>query len=246
LEAYLQFSTISAHIGAAFWSYPESRDCYVPKILAASKTLEKIDLDSKVSCINDVQCMVEIGSSFGLSKLVTGKIGKVKDSWFISLKLIDTRGAEVVNRVLESFEGSSGELKYALKLGVYKLTGVEYSGRTGSIDIGLNVKDAKLTLAGREERAEESFFRKDNMLPGRYNLKVIPDDEEYYPLQTDIYISPGAVNVKKIVLAEKPVPWYKSPLFWTVAGTIITAAAVTTVYIYVSNPEPAGGETVSP
>jgi len=205
--------------------------------------LDKVNINSELACMDDVRCVVEIGAAFGAAKLVTGSVGKVKDSYIISLQLIDTRKAEVENRVLESFYGDRNELKYAVKIGVYALFGIDVRANPGNVDFTFNVEKGELNLGDRTVPLENSHYENEAILPGRYTLKVIPEDEDYIPLNTDIYIAPGATNVRSFNLLEKPVPWYKSWWFWTSAGVVITATAGT-IYVLTSDQPPGEGDAV--
>jgi len=193
--------------------------------------LDKVNIDSKVACLDDVECVVEIGAAFGAAKLVTGDVGKIEDSYIISLKLIDTRRADVENRVVEVFSGDRSELKHAIKLSVYKMLGIDTSSERGGVDFTFNIKSGKIILLERSSDLSGSRYREKSLIPGRYNLKVVPDDDGYLPLQTDIYVAPGNLNVRSFYLVERQIPWYKSWWFWTAAGVVVTAAAGTTYYL---------------
>ena len=66
-------------------------------------------------------------------------------------------------------------------------------------------------------------------------MKVLAEDDNYFPLQTDIYVAPGATNVKTFTLLKKPTPWYKSWWFWTITGVVIVGAATTTTVVILKN-----------
>jgi TolB-like protein len=190
--------------------------------------LAKVSMDSAVECTDSMQCVVEIGASLGLSKLVTGSVGKVKDTFVISIQLIDTRRAEVENRVLESFAGDAEELKNAVKLAAYQLAGIDYTSKPGSIAITFNVADGDLQFGPTKGKLEKSQFAAENLVPGRYNLRVMADQDDYFPYQTDIYVAPGTANVRNLTVLERPTPWYKTWWFWTVTGVVIAGAATAT------------------
>ncbi|HNT28298.1 MAG TPA: hypothetical protein PKH10_08995, partial [bacterium] len=190
--------------------------------------LAKVSMDSAVECTDSMQCVVEIGASLGLSKLVTGSVGKVKDTYVISIQLIDTRRAEVENRVLESFAGDAEELKNAVKLAAYQLAGIDYTSRPGSIAITFNVPEGELQFGPNKEKLINSQYTAENLVPGRYNLRVLADQDDYFPFQTDIYVAPGTANVRTLTVLERPTPWYKTWWFWTITGTVIAGAATAT------------------
>ena len=206
--------------------------------------LAKVSMDSAVECTDSMQCVVEIGASLGLSKLVTGSVGKVKDTYVISIQLIDTRRAEVENRVLESFAGDAEELKNAVKLAAYQLAGIDYTSKPGSISISFNVADGELQFGPTKAKLEKSQYAAENLVPGRYNLRVMADQDDYFPYQTDIYVAPGTANVRTLTVVERPTPWYKTWWFWTITGTAIAGAATAVGVVYGLKKETLGTGTV--
>src|SRR4029453_7550292 len=83
--------------------------------------LRQVDLELQLGCTDDLRCIVEIGAALGLSRLVTGSIARVGSTNVVSLRLIDTRAATVLNRAVEPFEGDANELPRAVKLAGYAL-----------------------------------------------------------------------------------------------------------------------------
>ena len=207
--------------------------------------LSKVSLDSSVACTDSMECVIEIGASLGLSKLVTGAIGKVKNTYVISVQLIDTRKADVQNRVLESFAGDADELKNAIKLAAYQIAGVDYTSKPGSVNFTFNVSEAKFQLGDEKGKIADSQIDMKNLIPGRYYLKVLADEEDYFPLQTDIYVAPGANNVKTFTVLEKPTPWYKTWWFWTITGAVVAGAATTTAIMLTTQDAPPGEGTIT-
>ena len=207
--------------------------------------LDKVQVESELGCTDNMECVVEIGAALGLSKLVAGTVGKIEEAYVISLQLIDTRQAEVVNRVLESFEGDADELKHAIKLGAYQLTGVDYKGRPGRVAFTFNVDDAEVRLGAQKLSLRGSELALGKLTPGRYSLRVIPDPDDYYPLQTDIYVAPGGANVRTFSVRETPTPWYGSWWFWTAVGVVVAGAAGTTIVLLNQDAPSTGSGTVS-
>jgi len=193
--------------------------------------LNKSAIDSKVDCIESLKCLVELGASFGAGKLIAGTVTKMDDSFLVSLQLIDSRKAVVLNRVLEIYNGEENEIKNAIKFSAYKILGIDYKSKKGNIDLTFNIDEGKLYLKGLEKKIEKNQFLNSGMIPGKYTLKIIPDSEKYIPLQTDIYVVPEQTTYKKFSLVEKPTPWYKSWWFWTISGAVVTGAVTTTVIL---------------
>ena len=206
--------------------------------------LDKVATEGELGCTDNLQCIVEIGASFGLSKLVTGSVGKLKDTYVIALQLIDTRRASVENRVLETFDGDADELRHAIKLSSYQLTGVDYKPRKGSVDFTFNVEHARVHMGERDLQIEHNRLAVHDLTPGRYSLRVLADPADYYPLQTDIYVAPSADNVRTFRVSDKPSPWYERWWVWTAAGVVVAAAVTGALLATQSAPSTQPGEVV--
>jgi hypothetical protein len=206
--------------------------------------LDKVSLDLKAKCEDSVECIVEIGAALGLSKLVTGAVGVLRDTYVISLKLIDTRKAEVKSRVLESFTGDESELKNAIKFAAYELVGVDLASRRGGVALTFNVKKADVRFGGSEAEITSGRFDRDGVAPGRYTLQISPD-AKHLPLQTDIYVLPDSENTRSIALTARPPQWYQTWWFWTIAGVVVAGAAGGIIWAATSSGAPAGGGTVT-
>ncbi len=207
--------------------------------------LSKAAMDSEVACTDSLECVVEIGASLGLSKLVTGAVGKVKNTFVISIQLIDVRKADVVNRVLESYDGDESELQNAIKLAAYQLAGVDYKKFPGAIDFSFNIKEGVVQFGETEAALDSPNYAAEGLIPGRYYLKVRAEDEDYLPLQTEVYVAPGSKNVKTFTILEKPTPWYKTWWFWTITGVVVLGAAGATTAVVLTQQSPAGSGTVT-
>ena len=194
--------------------------------------LGKVEKDLEMQCSDSIECIVEIGAALGLSKLITGTVGKVKDTFVISIQLIDTRKAKVLARVLESYSGDRSELTNAIKLAAYQIAGVDYSSKKGSINFTFNTDQAKIIIGETKDQLKDSTYRKKDMLPGRYFLKVLGNADDFFPFQTDIYVAPGITNVKTFSILERPAKWYETWWFWTATTAIVAAAGATTYYFY--------------
>jgi len=207
--------------------------------------LSKAALDSEVACTDSMECVIEIGASLGLSKLVTGAVGKVKNTFVISIQLIDVRKADVVNRVLESYDGDESELQNAIKLAAFQLAGVDYKKMPGAVDFSFNIKEGTVKFGEMEAALDSPVYAAEGLVPGRYYLKVRADDEDYLPLQTEVYVAPGSKNVKTFTVLEKPTPWFKSWWFWTITGVVVLGAAGATTAVVLTQQSPAGSGTVT-
>jgi TolB-like protein len=207
--------------------------------------LSQASMASEMGCLDSLECVVEIGASLGLSKLVTGAVGKVTDSYVVSIQLIDVRKAEVDNRVLESFAGDERELQNAIKLAAYQLVGIDYMNFKGGIDFSFNVRKGTVQLGEIDTPFDSSKFEKGELAPGRYFLRVRAENEKYLPLQTDIYVAPYSRNVKTFNLIERPTPWYKSWWFWTITGVVVVGAAGAVTAVVLTQQTPGGSGDVT-
>jgi TolB-like protein len=197
--------------------------------------LDKAQDEGQLGCTATLECIIEIGASLGLSKLVTGTVGKLQETFVISLQLVDVRNANVENRVLESFAGDADELKHAIKLSAYQLVGVDYQARPGRVDFAFNVAQADVRLSQRQLVLRGSQLTVGDLTPGRYSLRVVADPDDYYPLQTDVYVSPNGDNVRSFSVLEKPKPWYTRWWIWTIAGVVVAGGATTAILVANSN-----------
>ena len=193
--------------------------------------LDKGQLEAEMGCTDNLDCIVEIGAALGLSKLVAGSVGKIGDSYVISMQLIDTKKAQVDNRVVESFVGAQGELKNAVKLAAYQLIGVDYQPRRGALKLSFNVEQAEARLGERRLKVHKSHLDVLDLTPGRYSLQVNADADDFDPFQTDIYVAPGMANVQTVRLRAKPTRWYKSWWFWTTTGVAVAGSGALSAYL---------------
>jgi TolB-like protein len=67
-----------------------------------------------LACADDSACLVEISGALGVDRLVTGSVGKVGDTFILTLKCIDAHRARVMGRVSETVEGKPDALIAAL------------------------------------------------------------------------------------------------------------------------------------
>ncbi|MBI5529861.1 MAG: hypothetical protein HY897_26350 [Deltaproteobacteria bacterium] len=205
--------------------------------------VSKVATEKKLDCTGSTECIVEIGAALGLSKLVIGAVGKVKDTFVISLQLLETRKAEVQSRVLESFAGDADELKNAIKLAAYQVVGVDYAAKSGGVDLTFNVEEAEVQLGEKKAKLKESRYAQKDLTPGRYSLRVLADPGDYFPLQTDLYVAPGAENVRTLTVQEKT-HWYQTWWFWTITGVVV-AGTVGGIVWATQVETPAGSGTVT-
>jgi hypothetical protein len=76
----------------------------------------------KLGCTS-TQCLTALGQ-MDIAKLVSGSVGKIGDTYTISLNLFDTQNAKAENAVSE-FSRSENELISSMQTAVKKLLGTE-------------------------------------------------------------------------------------------------------------------------
>jgi len=67
------------------------------------KSMMQMQEQKMLAGCEDASCLAEIGGALGVDHLVAGNVGKVGDSYMISLRLISVRSVKVNHRVFESF-----------------------------------------------------------------------------------------------------------------------------------------------
>jgi uncharacterized protein (DUF1697 family) len=193
--------------------------------------LQQVELEAQLGCLDDLQCVAEIGAALGLSRVITGNVAEVDGTRLVSLRMIDTRAATVLSRQVEAFEGDARELTQAVKLAGYRLLGVSLDGKPGGVAWTFNVPTGKATL-GAYAFPIRSHQLKLSLVPvGRYSLWVVPDGDGYLPLRTDVFVPPGLNSVRSFELAQTPQRWYQQWWVWAIAGAVVTASATTAVLL---------------
>jgi TolB-like protein len=80
----------------------------------------------RTGACDDKSCMVEMGQLLGVKYMVAGSIGKIEQTYLISIRMIDVGKGNIVTNVEEEITGS---LTDVLKVGIYnaarKLAGLE-------------------------------------------------------------------------------------------------------------------------
>jgi TolB-like protein len=187
-----------------------------------SAMLELEATKSAVGCSDSTECLAEIGGALGVERIVTGHVGKVADSYVVSLRLISTREVKVENRVSETFRGLEAQTLNAVRHAGRKLLGID------------DESPATLALSSPHEGATAILDGAaigtfplppvTGLAPGRHELRVsLPRHKD---LRSDIYVGPGETVSQWVELERLPDEWYESWVFWTVAGgaTVVTAA----------------------
>jgi hypothetical protein len=63
-----------------------------------------------LACAEESSCVAEIGGALGVDKIVVGNVGRVEETYLLSIKVIDIRKARVEARISEVVEGKAAPL----------------------------------------------------------------------------------------------------------------------------------------
>ncbi|MEW5849664.1 MAG: PEGA domain-containing protein [Myxococcota bacterium] len=197
---------------------------------------------ASVGC-DDMACLVEIGGALGVDKLVTGSVGRVSNTYIVTLRLVSARNSRVENLVTESFSGQEEQLIRAVRRAGRALLGIT-SAEPGTLVIAAPHEGVRVQLDGKA-LGTTPLKPLSNLSPGAHALQVTKDGYEGW--SGDVYVDPAETTAVWVELHKKPLRWYQRWWLWAGAGAVTTVtvgilAAVglgvaTTVAILVS---PAG------
>ena len=60
-------------------------------------------------------CLAELGGALGVAKIVSGSVGKIEDTFLLSMQLLDVHAAKIEKRVVREVRGGEHELIEAVK-----------------------------------------------------------------------------------------------------------------------------------
>lgn len=152
-----------------------------------------------LGCEDDVLCMAEIGGALGGDYLISGTVGKLGETFNLSLVLVDTKRAQVKQR----FQGSAGSaavLSATAKRGVQVLFG-ETQDLTGlgTIFIKTEPPGAEVMLDGKP--VGSSPVTVDEVSAGEH---LIVAQKGEHRAQTTVHLRPEALERVVLTLAEAP------------------------------------------
>jgi len=194
-----------------------------------------------LGCSDDTSCIAEIGGALGVDKLVVGHVGKIKDSYVVSLRLIDPREAKVDSRITESFRGDEDQLIRAVRHAGRKLLGVG-SGALGKLAVSSSEEEAEVFLDDQKQ-GELPMAPIADLNVGRHNLRV--SKSGYFDFYSDVYVDPHETSAVWAQLGERPARWYQTWWFWTIVGTVVAGAGVTTAILLTRSEPGTGNGTVT-
>jgi hypothetical protein len=87
--------------------------------------LEELLSEQGLQLSGSVQQVVRVGRVLGISKVVTGSVGKTDDAeWFYSLRLLDVETGEVLGSDYSDVSGNFGDFLSAARISVHRLLGL--------------------------------------------------------------------------------------------------------------------------
>ena len=164
----------------------------------------------------EASCLAEIGGALGVERLVAGSVGKLADSYVVSLRLIAVQGSRVENRVMETFSGSEDQLMGAVRHAGRRLVGIE-PAEPGSVSVGSTEKGAEL-LVDEQRRGTIPQPPVGGLPAGKHALRVARSG--FYDWVGDVYVDPAETTTVWVGLKARPVPWYKKWWVWTIIGGV--------------------------
>lgn len=167
-----------------------------------------------LGCSDDTACLAEIGGALGVERIVVGHVGKVADSYVVSLRLIATREALVENRVSETFRGLESQTLNAVRYAGRRLLGVD-EDMPATLALSSPHEGAAVWLDG-EELGTFPLPPIAGLAPGRHELRVTFPN--HLDLRTDLYLGPGETVSLWAELERAPAEWYESWVVWTAAA----------------------------
>jgi hypothetical protein len=177
-----------------------------------------------LGCSDDSSCLAELGDALGVERMVVGQVGKVADSYVLSLRLIRTADVAVENRVTETFRGEEEQLLGAIKIALLRLVGVA-SQLKGGVFVSCSEEGAQLFVDGKDQgplpRAPVM-----GLTPGRHEVRVVMDG--FFDFRGDVYVGPGETVNQWVALEERPAAFYMTWPFWAVVGATGAAAFAVT------------------
>jgi TolB-like protein len=183
---------------------------------------------------DDSSCLAEIGGALGVNKLLTGSVGKLADTFVISLVLMDVRKNAADNRYTETFKGEDDQLIRATRHAVRELLGLEVRGE-GKLAVSASQTGAEVFVDGEGRGKIPNAIEK--VKPGRHAVRIARDG--FYDWHGDFYVDPLETTAVWARLSERPQKWYQKWWVWTAAGVVV--AGGTTALLFATRPAPTTG-----
>ena len=135
------------------------------------------------------ECIVKVGQLLGVEKMVTGKIGKLGETYYISITMTNVETGVVEGMADEEYTGEIGQLFKVMSRVAWRLAGekvVVAKKDTGTLQITSVPQGATVMLDGKEVGATP--IKLDNIKVGEHKIALSLKDYQEY--RKDIRISP--------------------------------------------------------
>ena len=207
-------------------------------VIGRDDLIAMVELDKEKSLLgcNDDSCIAELGGALGVDKLIVGNVGKLAESFVITLRLLNARRATVDSRITESFKGEEDQLIRAVRHASRKLLGIE-TEHQGKIVVTASQEEAVVHI-DNEGRGTLPIPPIDELQPGRHSVRISKNG--FFDWQGDFYVEPNETTVVWSQLKERPAKWYQKWWVWTAVGTVAVGAITAALIFGGSKPPPEG------
>jgi hypothetical protein len=178
---------------------------------------------SRLGC-DDASCLAEIGGALGVEKLVVGTVGRLADSYVISLRLVAVKAVKVDNRISESFSGPEDQLIRAVRHAGRRLLGLEVR-ETGTLSVTTSLQGAELHVDSAA-RGKLPMKPVSDLAAGAHTIRV--SKSGYFDWNGDVYVDPGETSALWVELKPVPLKWYQRWWVWTIMGSAAATITATT------------------
>jgi hypothetical protein len=162
-------------------------------------------------------CLLRFGDALAVDVIATGAVGRFDDGFVLVFKLIDARRGEVLHRVSESYRGPESQLPRVMKLATQLLLGREPEG-AGEFEI---ITDIGGVLTVNTTTTALPLLQAIGLNAGKHPITIVDEDEEYWPYFADAIVEKDSTTRIEPELIERPVPWYRHWIFWSLAGVAV-------------------------
>ncbi|MEQ9500961.1 MAG: PEGA domain-containing protein [Deltaproteobacteria bacterium] len=199
--------------------------------LVALLSLDKLNQMVGEDC--DTSCVAELGGALGVDKLISGSVGTLGETYFISLRLIDPNEVKTDNRITESFKGTEDQLIRAINHAARSLLGLEAS--SGGALVVTASQEAAEVYVDNERVGELPLPPIPDLKSGRHSVRLVKGG--YFDWQQDAYVEPGDTTAVWAELERRPEQWYEKWWVWTAVGGAVVVGLTATLIVANRAPE---------
>lgn len=193
--------------------------------LVAILSLDKLNQMIGEEC--DTSCVAELGGALGVDKLISGSVGTLGESYFISLRMIDPDKVKTDNRVTESFKGAEDQLIRAINHTARELLGLKPE-RGGALIVTASQEAAEV-FVDNERVGELPLPPIPELATGRHSIRLVRNG--FFDWQQDAYVDPGETTALWAELQARPERWYEKWWVWTAVGGAVVVGLTATLIV---------------